>query len=78
MNIHSLSMKHQKLQKEISLIRQQLNTLPKGKLICTGKNKYYNWYISDGHTKVYLPKKERSLAEKLALKKYLAVKSPIC
>ena len=31
------------------------------------------WYKSDGHTKTYIPKKQRALAEQLAIKKYLSL-----
>ena len=42
--------------------------MPEGKLICCG-NKFYR---SDGHKKTYIKKKDKVLAEKLAVKKYLS------
>lgn len=55
----------------IALIKQELQTLPEGKLICTEQAGNYKWYFSDGHQKRYLPKSNRRLAEQLARKKYL-------
>lgn len=40
-------------------------------MICSGKEPNCKWFQSDGHNKIYIPKKERTLAEKLAIKKYL-------
>lgn len=45
-----------------------MKTLPHGKLICCGNS----WYQSDGHTKTYIKKANRQLAEALAAKKYLS------
>jgi len=53
-----------------SIVKQQ-KKLPEGKLICSRTGPYYKWYRSDGKKKTYIPKKERTLAEKLAAKKYL-------
>lgn len=63
----------QKLETKINSLQRQLEELPDGKLICSGNGKYYKWYRTDGHKKIYIPKKERNLAEKLALKKYLSL-----
>lgn len=64
----------QRLETEINSLQRQLKRLPDGKLICSGNGKYYKWYRSDGHEKVYIPKSERDLAERLALKKYLTLR----
>lgn len=48
--------------------------MPEGKLICVHNGKYKKWYQSDGHQSIYIPKKNRELAEKLATKKYLVKK----
>lgn len=42
--------------------------MPEGKLICCKDS----WYCSDGHKKIYIKKKDRVLAERLAAKKYLS------
>ena len=53
-------------------IEKRKNELPEGKLICSRVGQYYKWERSDGKNKTYIPKKDRSLAEKLAEKKYLS------
>jgi len=60
------------LDEQIQTTHQQLSLLPKGNLICTRDGKYRKWYQSDGHNQTYIPKKNRKLAEQLALKKYLS------
>ena len=64
----------QHLDKQITLLKTQLQSFPDGKLVCTRNHTRYKWYQSDGHTCTYIPKKLRSLAEKLAIKKYLSLK----
>jgi len=61
----------QRLEQEITSIRNQLKEMPEGKLICTHAGNYFKWYQSDGQTSTYIPKKNRKLAEQLAVKKYL-------
>lgn len=46
---------------------------PRWKLICSQNGSRVKWYVSDGHTKTYLPKKYRAVAEQLAKKKYLTL-----
>lgn len=65
---------YQRIQLEIHNLQEQINNLPEGKLICAHGKNCFKWFISDGHKKEYLPKKERVLAEKLAAKKYLLLK----
>lgn len=48
-------------------------SFPEGKLVCCHHRKYWKWYRSDGHNKVYIPKTNRVLAEQLAMKKYLSL-----
>ena len=62
----------ERLQTQIQDIQQQLATLPKGKLIYSTNATRYKWYQSDGHSKIYIPKSNRHLAEQLAAKKYLS------
>ncbi|MBQ7919399.1 MAG: ATPase [Lachnospiraceae bacterium] len=61
------------MEKRIAQVKQELTALPEGKLICAQGNNCYKWYVSDGHHKTYLPKRERRLAEQLAYKKYLTL-----
>ncbi len=62
------------IQNQIKQIRYELEELPEGKLLISQDGKYRKWYVSDGHTKVYIPKKKRQYAEQLAQKKYLMAK----
>ena len=62
----------QQLEDKIQIVRQKLSELPEGKLICSHTGPYCKWECSDGHTKTYIKKKDRALAEKLAAKKYLS------
>lgn len=56
---------------ELRTIQNQLQKLPPGKLICSRNGTTVKWYQGDGHSKTYIPKANRALAEQLALKKYL-------
>ena len=56
---------------ELRTIQKQLQKLPPGKLICSRNGTTVKWYQGDGHSKTYIPKANRALAEQLALKKYL-------
>lgn len=63
---------YKRLEKRIKELEQQLKELPEGKLLIARNGKGYKWYQTDGHTQVYISKKQRSLVEKLAVKKYLS------
>lgn len=70
----TLQLKSQQLNEQIHELQNKLQTLPSGKLVCCdNRDGTYKWYHSDGHTKVYIPKKNRHLAEQLATKKYLTL-----
>ncbi len=62
-----------RLEAEINELQKRLATMPQGKLICARNGNQYKWYRSDGHQKIYIPKKNRKFAEQLATKKYLSV-----
>lgn len=64
---------HQKLHESINRIQNKLKKLPEGNFIVTRNSSRYKWYQSDGHTQTYIPKKNRLLAEQLALRKYLTL-----
>lgn len=53
---------------ELRTIQKQLQKLPPGKLICSRNGTTVKWYQGDGHSKTYIPKANRTLAEQLALK----------
>lgn len=72
--IHERMLSEQKsLDNQINSIKEQLKAFPPGKLICVQNGKYSKWFQSDGHIKSYIPKENRHLAEKLAVKKYLSL-----
>lgn len=60
-----------RIEQQIRQIQKDLKPLPDGKLICCQGNNCFKWYQSNGHTKKYIPKRNRNLAEQLAIKKYL-------
>ncbi|MBQ8822175.1 MAG: ATPase [Lachnospiraceae bacterium] len=61
------------LEKEIHSLRKQLKHYPQGKIICAKNGQRCKWYHSDGKNRTYIPKKHRSKAEQLAVKKYLTL-----
>ena len=62
------------LEKNIKLLASQIEKLPEGTIVCARNGKNYKWYRSDGHDEAYIHKKDRKLAEKLALKKYCSLR----
>ena len=63
----------ERLAKQIKSIESQLESCPEGKLICSHNENRYKWYQRDGKSKIYIPKSNRTLAEQLAIKKYLSL-----
>ena len=61
------------IERKIKQLKKQIEKLPKGKIFISRSGKYTKWFLSDGKNQTYLPKQERKLAEKLALKKYLSL-----
>lgn len=74
MTYESMLKESQKLERQIEEIQRNLEEFPEGKLICAANGKGYKWYWSKGHKPLYLPKKERELAQQLAHKKYLSLR----
>lgn len=62
---------NEKLDNQIHTLQSQLKTLPDGKLVCASNGKWKKWYHSTKQGTMYLPKKNRKLAEDLAYKKYV-------
>lgn len=62
-----------RLEEQIKDLKSKISVLPKGKLICTHGKDGFRWYNSHGHDRKYIPKKERPLAEQLAIKKYYSL-----
>ena len=61
------------LKKQIEELKKQIDDFPQGKLIYAANGKYFKCYQSDGHTREYIPTDNRTLAEKLAMKKLLVL-----
>lgn len=55
----------------IGKLERQIAKFPAGRLICTRDDKYSKWYNSMEGKMVYICKKDRPFAERLARKKYL-------
>ncbi|MBQ7780982.1 MAG: ATPase [Lachnospiraceae bacterium] len=64
---------YKKIESQILNLQKQINTLPSGNLSCAGNGTHYKWYQCDNRTNTYIPKKNKELAEQLALKKYLSL-----
>ena len=61
------------IEEKIRIVQSKLKELPEGKLLCCHNGKYQQWRWSNGDKQIYIPKKQRILAEKLAYKKYLLI-----
>lgn len=68
---HNLN-RYKAITQQIHSLQTQIDNLPDGKFVCSRSGNSYKWYCSDGFKKTYIPKKNRPLAEKLAVKKYLS------
>lgn len=60
--------------RRIASIENKLVGLPEGKLICAKNREWFKWYVSDGKKSVYIPSKDKALAEALANKRYLSMR----
>lgn len=56
---------------QIEKCEKELKELPSGNFVCCSSGGKSKWYVSDGHTRSYIPKKDRALAAQLAYKKYV-------
>ncbi len=71
LNYEQLIKRKKEIHKKIRNLQTKIAKLPEGKFICARNGKWFKWYISDGKNKIYLPKSERAIAEKMAYKMYL-------
>ena len=62
------------IEEELKSIENMEKDWPKGELFCAQNYKHYKWYVRYNGKVVYLPKKERKLAQQLALKKYYTLR----
>ncbi len=67
---HALK-EHHRLEQEIKSIRRQISYLPDGNLYFVHDKQRIKWFYYDGQEH-YIPKKDRTFAEQLALKKFLS------
>ena len=73
MSFSHISQEILSLQKQISELKQSISHAPDGHLICCNGKTNTKWYQSNGHSRVYIPKGNRTLAESLAIKKYYSL-----
>ena len=73
---------YEKIKSRVRHIEDELKQLekteiewPQGELICAKNGKNCKWYLKKNNRTVYLPKKERELAQKLARKKYCLLRT---
>lgn len=59
-------------------MQAQLKSLPDGQLFCNKNGNRYKWFHSIENKRKYITKKDRSLAEQLAIKKYLSLQLDDC
>ncbi|MDD3339427.1 MAG: ATPase [Lachnospiraceae bacterium] len=55
------------------ILEKKLLAYPEGNLLCAGNGNYVKWYKSSKSAPVYIPKKQRNIAETLAAKKYYSL-----
>ncbi|MDO4978483.1 MAG: hypothetical protein Q4E53_14635 [Eubacteriales bacterium] len=67
---HKACLELQNVTNQIKMIEQKMKQCPKGMLFSRQNGEYHKWYYSDKGKTVYIPKKNRALAEKLFRKKY--------
>ena len=61
----------QRLQQELDSLKQKILNLPEGKFYLTRNQNRFKWFRTIGQNHMYIHKKDRNLAEQLAMKKYL-------
>ena len=71
MSYEGMKNKNQKLKQEITELQLKLGECPEGNLNCVNNKGYYKWYYHKDSMQLYIPKKQRKLAEQLAVKKYM-------
>ena len=67
---YTLTNERKHLESKIINIKEKLETLPKENLRCARNKNSYKWYSYSDNSRKYIYKKDRTYAEKLALKKY--------
>lgn len=57
-----------RVEARIQMLREEIEALPPGKLVCARNGSWVKWYCDEFHKQTYIPKSKRALAEKLAIK----------
>ena len=68
----------QRLDAQIKSLQAELKTFPDGDFFANKNGNRYKWFHIIDQKKNYLKKKDHSLAEQLAIKKYLSLKLDDC
>ena len=71
----NMLLKSGELASKIKALETKIATLPGGNFFCSRNGGRYKWFHNDGHHQIYIPKKNRQLAEQLATRKYLSLQS---
>lgn len=71
----NMLLKSRELASKIKALETKIATLPGGNFFCSRNGGRYKWFHNDGHHQIYIPKKNRQLAEQLATRKYLSLQS---
>ena len=66
----NLIRRKEEIEKELGKIYSLEQKFPEGELFCFKNDKHYKWYVKKKDVSVYLSRKEKDFAEKLAIKKY--------
>ena len=69
-NYQEIKKRVRHIEGEIKQIEEMEKNWPAGELICTRNSGRYKWYLKNRKQSIYLPKRERKLAQELAQKKY--------
>lgn len=65
-----LQKQRQLLSAQLSSLKEKVDELPAGTLIYSRSPNHTKWYISNGSKPIYIPKREHSTAEQLAVRKF--------
>ena len=69
-NYQEIKKRVRHIEEELQQIEEMEKGSPAGELICTRNSGRYKWYLKTRNQSIYLPKRERKLAQELAQKKY--------
>ena len=73
-----LQQESQRLKEKITSLEEEISHLPEGNFYCIHNNKYIQWFRNINGKHVYISKRNRTLAERLAYKKYLTLQLKDC